>query len=182
MSKQENDLTMNNLFNLRGNRSFLALSLILLTSLSACSVVDLENGTQNTVESPVGLPATAAELNDALVGDGSRIWSAKSFNLEGMVGVQACRLDDTFRFFADGTYRYDGGETLCGGEDSQRIRTGTWQMDFDELTITFDVTTNLQSEAKLIGLSDDTMELSGTVTVFGENLDIRGIYQYIAEQ
>ncbi len=148
--------------------------------LSACDLVELDSpGPQEAIASPVGIPDSAAELNSALSNDEGREWQALTFELEGLDGFQACRLDDTFTFFANGTYQYDGGEVLCGGADDRRLKSGTWEADFDNLEIIFDVTTDLESVARVLGIEDNRMELAGSVDIFGQDLAIKGIYEFI---
>lgn len=155
------------------------LALIALLAITGCDVVELDTpGPQEDVASPVGLPDSAAELNSILTNDQGREWEALTFSLEGLEGFQACRLDDSFSFFDDGTYQYDGGEVLCGGADDRRLKSGTWKTDFENLEIIFDETTDLESTARILGIEDNRMELSGTVDIFGQNLAIKGIYQF----
>ncbi len=156
------------------------LTLMLSLSLATgCSVVELDTPEQISVASPVGTPATEAELFASLTNEDSREWQALTFQLEGLQGFQSCRLDDTFIFFDDGTYRYDGGEVLCGGADDARVKTGLWEINFDNLELTFDRGTSLESVARLAGLENNRMELRGQVEIFGQFLDIQGIYEYV---
>ena len=157
----------------------LPLLILSLALVAGCSIVDLETPNQDSVASPIGTPSTEAELFTSLTNEDSREWRALSFQLEGLEGFQACRLDDTFIFFDDGTYRYDGGEVLCGGADDTRIKTGLWEINFDNLQLTFDRGTSLESVASLSGLENNRIELRGQVEIFGQFLDIRGIYEYV---
>ncbi len=153
--------------------------LLSIFMLSGCSLVDLESpAPQVQIDSPIGLPASEAAFMTALTNDDMREWEAITFELEGLDGFQNCRLDDTFSFFNDGTYRYDGGAVLCGGADDQRIKTGVWEIDFDNLMVIFDRETSLETRATLSGLQDNRMELIGQVEIFGQMLDIQGIYEY----
>lgn len=166
---------------LRPTLKFFAL-LTVLSALSACSLVELESPSpQESIPSPVGTPASEAAFVSALTNDDNRQWEAVTFELEGLNGFQNCRLDDTFTFFADGTYRYDGGEVLCGGADDQRVKTGIWEIEFDNLRIVFDRGTSLETTASLSGLENNRMELLGQVEIFGQMLDIQGIYEYTLE-
>lgn len=159
------------------------LKLIVLTlSLSlavGCSVIELETPEQLDIASPLGTPATEAQLLAELTNSDSREWQALTFQLEGLDGFQSCRLDDTSIFFDNGTYRYDGGEVLCGGADDARVKTGLWEVDFDNLAITFDRGTTLESTALISGIEDNRMELRGEVDIFGQTLNIQGIYEYV---
>jgi len=153
--------------------------LISISTLCGCSLVELDSPAPAAeVDSPIGTPLSEASLLSALTNDGARQWDAVTFELEGLNGLQNCRLDDSFSFFNDGTYRYDGGTVLCGGADDQRVKTGVWEIDFDNLTIVFDRGTSLANSATISGLQDNRMELIGQVEIFGQMLDIEGIYQY----
>lgn len=152
--------------------------LITVAMLGACSLVDLENPPiEADVESPIGMPASEAAFITALTNDDNREWQAITFTLEGF-GVQQCRRDDKLIFFVDGTYRYDGGANLCGGADDQQIKTGVWELDFDNSQLVFDRGTSIEAIATISGLSDSRIELLGQVDIFGQDMDIRGIYQY----
>ena len=153
-----------------------ALSVVVIS----CDLVELEEpGPTAPVNAPEGIPATEAMLLSDLAGEVSRTWSALTFELEGMEGFQLCRLDDSFTFFADGTYRYDGGEVLCGGADDLQIKTGIWELDFDNLQIVFDAGTSIAYRATIAGLEDNRIQLNGQVDIFGALLDIEGIYETI---
>lgn len=88
-------------------------------------------------------------------------WSASSFELEG-VGVEDCRLDDQMTFRSNGTYRYNGGLTLCGGDDNTRIKDGTFSVDTASATITFDQGTDIEYTANIQSLSATEVMLSGS--------------------
>ncbi len=153
--------------------------LFILSTLPACSLVDLEEpGPTTPVEPPAGIPLTEEEFIFELAAtDDSRMWSALTFQLEGLNGFQFCRLDDTFIFFSNGTYRYDGGEVLCGGEDNTRIKTGIWELSFQDSQIIFDRQTSKEYRTTVAGLENGRMELTGQVEIFGQSLDISGIYE-----
>lgn len=149
-----------------------------LLLLAGCNLVELdEPGPTAPVDIPEGLPATAAEITTALAGDDSRLWTTLTFELEGMAGFQSCRLDDTFIFFVDGTYRYDGGAVLCGGADDQRIKTGTWELDFDNSQLIFDRGTSKAYNSDITALEDNSMQLNGEVDIFGQIMEIEGVYE-----
>ena len=148
--------------------------------LAACSLVELDQpGPTEAVDAPEGFPASEANFMAALTGDESRTWNALTFELEGMDGFQLCRLDDTFTFFANGTYRYDGGEVLCGGADDRQVKTGVWELDFDNRQLVFDEGTSLEYTADVAGLEDNRIQLNGSVDIFGTLMSIEGIYETI---
>ena len=158
------------------NASLLFSALCLV--VASCNLVELdEPGPTAPVDAPDGLPATESALLGELAGETSRTWAALTFELEGMEGFQLCRLDDSFTFFADGTYRYDGGEVLCGGADDSQIKTGIWELDFDNLEILFDEGTSIEYRASIAGLENNRIQLNGQVDIFGALLDIEGIYE-----
>lgn len=154
------------------------LLVLAINLLSACSLVELDQpGPTEAVDAPEGFPALEADFLAALTGDEGRTWNALTFELEGLEGLQICRLDDTFTFFADGTYRYDGGEVLCGGADDRQIKTGVWELDFANRQFTFDEGTSLEYTATIAGLEDNRIQLDGQVDIFGTLMDIEGIYE-----
>lgn len=159
------------------------LKTILLTVLAAnlliaCSLVELDSpGPTEAVDAPNGFPALEADFMAALTGDEGRTWNALTFELEGLDGFQLCRLDDTFTFFPNGTYRYDGGEVLCGGADDRQIKTGVWELDFGRRQLVFDEGTSLEYTAIVAGLEDNRIQLNGQVDIFGTFMDIEGIYE-----
>jgi hypothetical protein len=150
-------------------------SLFAFVLISGCNVVELDELTE--VPNIQGIPSTQEEFVNAIAGESSREWSTIAFQLEGLQGFQHCRSDDTFIFLSDGTYRYDGGEILCGGEDNQRIKTGTWEINPDTNEIIFDITTNKEYSAQVIAIQDGKMQLRGLVDIFGVAMDIEGFYQ-----
>jgi len=154
-------------------------AILLAIAFSAgCSLVDLDEPNElDLIEAPIGLPSTQEELVNAIAGESGKSWETLTFKLEGLDGFQFCRLDDTFMFFSNGTYRYDGGEMLCGGEDNLRVKTGTWEIKFDTKEIIFDRTTNKEHSTQIVGIEDGKMLLRGQVEIFGIALDIEGIYQ-----
>lgn len=166
--------TMKNFRNLNATL-LLSATLFLVAS---CSLVELdEPGPTAPVDAPEGIPATVVEFTELLVGDDSRVWRALTFELEGMSGFQSCRLDDTFTFFADGTYRYDGGEVLCQGADDTRIKTGIWELDLDNRQLIFDRGTSIAYTSNIGGLDNNRIQLTGQVDIFGQQMDIEGIYE-----
>ena len=107
-----------------------------------------------------------------LHGGNTKSWAAQGFTISGISGFQQCRLDDNMVLGEDGTYQYDGGETLCGAEDNQRLKTGTWEIEFDESMLIFNKGTQIEYQVIVSGLDENTIVLDGTY--FG--LEIRGIY------
>ena len=153
----------------------------IITSFAACQLVELEEPGPGETDSeaqlitgPTTVPADEATFLEYLHNgtDGMRTWSAKGFTLFGLRGFQSCRLDDEVSINADGTYTYDGGVELCGTEDNERTKSGTWELG-ENNTIIFDPGTDQAYEAKVTGLDQGEIVLSGTYL----GLEIRGQYQ-----
>ncbi len=158
------------------NFRILILSFVLVGTW-ACENTQLDQPTegeeQMVIIEPTTLPASAAEFEQAFHGGSEREWRAMSFTLAGFSGFQDCRLDDMMIINNDGTYRYDGGSTLCGAEDDQRIKTGTWEVINDGRNIVFDAGTVNEYTADVTGIENDMLAVSGQYI----GLAIRGIYQ-----
>lgn len=144
---------------------------------SGCNLVDLdeaaESGEMDLFDIPTDLPESEMVLNEAFHGGSERTWGALLFQLAGFDGMQDCRLDDTMNIMADGTYQYDGGAVLCGAEDDQRIKTGTWRAVNQGKSIVFDEGTSNEYTAEVTGLENDLIALSGQYL----GLTITGVYQ-----
>lgn len=150
----------------------------LLLIATSCDLVDLDDPT-NTNEpadepmlAPQGLPASMSEFNMLFHGNTEKSWSTISFTIASMEGFQGCRLDDSMIINADGTYAYNGGSQLCGAEDTEENRTGTWRVNDSLDQLTFDEGTERSYNASLDALVQDTLVVSGTYI----GLEIRGIY------
>lgn len=100
----------------------------------------------------------------------SKTWDASFFTLLGM--EQPCRFDDVIVFIEDGTYQYSSGPNLCGAEDNQSSRTGTWEINYSTETIVFDKGSSDEYTADVIGLSEDELRLKGTYM----GMEVRGLY------
>lgn len=151
---------------------------VLVFSFTSCELTtldepgaEMENEIMEVFE-PQTVPSTIAEFETMFHGNSQLTWSATSFTLAGFEGFQNCRLDDMIIVNADGTYEYDGGDVLCGAEDSQQNRTGTWEIMDNGNNILFDRGTNREYTARVNGLDDNTISLSGEYL----GLEIKGIY------
>lgn len=138
-----------------------------LTTLKEPSEVD-----QVTIFEPEVFPQTMAEYRAELHGETSKKWTNTTFTLGGMDGFQDCRLDDTININGDGTYTYDGGDILCGAEDNEQSRTGTWEIINGGANIIFDKGTEREYEANVTGLQDNTLAIEGKYL----GLTVKGIY------
>lgn len=158
-----------------------AWALLLVAAISSCNLATLDDPIvegeeqleeeEDRVTGPDEIPALA-EFETLLHGDSAKIWAGAAFTLAGFDGFQDCRLDDVMTVNADGTYTYDGGNDLCGAEDNERTRTGTWRILNDGNNILFDEGTERQYEADVVGLVSDTIRLSGDYL----GLEINGLY------
>lgn len=148
----------------------------LLFSITSCEVVDLEQPAQEADEMmeilPSTIPNTIEDFENTLHGGAERAWATNSFTLAGLEGVQDCRLDDVVMIKSDGTYTYDGGDTLCGAEDNVRMRSGTWRLLNGGNNILFDEGTANEYTADVEGLEDNRLVLTGQYI----GLLIRGVY------
>lgn len=141
--------------------------------LSSCELVNLEQLEENPdIFEPTTIPESVDAFNVAFHGGSSKSWSSASFTLAGLDGFQDCRLDDTIEIKADGTYSYDGGSILCGAEDNQQVKTGTWKVINDGNNILFDEGTEREYTAIVNGFDQNTLSISGQYI----GLNIKGIY------
>jgi hypothetical protein len=113
-----------------------------------------------------------AEFKSFIDGDGEKAWAARAFTLAGQTSFTACRLDDIITFKADGTYEYDGGEDLCGAEDNAFLKSGTWDVNFEDLTITFDRGTSNEEVGEVIGITENEIRVKGSYMM----MEVRGLY------
>ena len=152
------------------------ISACIMALISSCNLTQLDTpadgeGSRSYIE-PATLPATVDAFENEFHGGSQKTWRTLSFTLAGLDGLQDCRLDDVMLINADGTYQYDGGETLCRAEDSERIRTGTWEVNDDGRSITFDRGTVREYTTTVNGLESDIISVSGQYI----GLAIKGIY------
>ena len=159
------------------------LSVYLIVLLSAtsisCDVVDLGNTdsfdegllTEEGLNGPTTSPDTREEILNLLHNENFKEWEAEGFTLMGFSGLLPCRLDDSMTLMSDGTYQYDGGNSLCGAEDNARIKEGTWELSDDLQSIDFTEGTNTYT-AQLIGITSDQITLRGAY----QGLSINAVY------
>lgn len=114
--------------------------LLLISICAGCSVVEVEQSTEERSDINVDgtFPNSAIDVNEYLLGGSSRTWTTLEFTIDGVEGFQQCRLDDQIVLHEDNTYNYDGGDSLCGAEDDQKLKSGVWAIDVDKRTLTFD--------------------------------------------
>lgn len=151
--------------------------MILGVGIMACEVTQLDQPSDEEevemIQEPTKLPSSAEELESAFHGGDQRTWQTVSFTFMGVGGIQDCRLDDQMTINVNGTYEYDGGAVLCGAEDDERIRTGTWSVTNNGRNIVFDAGTVNEYTADVTGLENDMIAISGQYI----GLNISGIYQ-----
>ena len=159
----------------------LALGCVLL--IGSCTLVDLDNppadgsgnGNGQSAEVITGPNTVPNDLDTMLIylrNESSKVWNASGFTIFGLSGFQDCRLDDVITLNADGTFSYDGGETLCGAEDNQRERSGTWEYDETQNMLTF-LEGNSRFSAEITGLNNNQIVLKSRYI----GLDINGSYR-----
>ncbi|MEM7109529.1 MAG: hypothetical protein AAF519_14985 [Bacteroidota bacterium] len=157
-------------------KNFWVLS-ILLFLFTSCEITQLnqpeDDNSAEVIQAPTELPSSSIVLENEFHGGGERVWETISFTFMGVGGIQDCRLDDQMTINVDGTYTYDGGSTLCGAEDSERMRTGTWEVTNDGRNIIFDAGTVDEYTADVTGLDNDMIAISGQYI----GLDVSGVYR-----
>ena len=144
--------------------------------MGACNSSDNEepNSTDDavTIEEGEIVATDEAEFKSIIDGEGEKIWAASAFTLAGLTTFTDCRLDDSMLFRSDGTYEYNGGRDLCGAEDNAFIKTGTWEVNFDDSTIIFDKGTSNEEVGEVIGMTETEIRLKGAYMM----MEVRGIY------
>ena len=147
--------------------------------ISSCEIVDIkieegmDEGEKQLIYGPSQIPSEEETIALFLHRGNAKFWTSEGFTLSGVSGFQQCRLDDVIVLKEDGTYQYNGGEILCGAEDNQKLKTGTWEINFDEGTLLiFNPGTQNEYQALVTGLEENTIVLSGSY--FG--LEVQGIY------
>lgn len=130
----------------------------------SCGVVSLdeEMAGQLIAINSSEYPGTEAELMTVLTNNSSKNWNTTGFTLEVLRNFQSCRMDDRLSLASDGTYEYDGGDLLCGAEDDQKLKTGTWEMGFQERRLTFDRGTGEEISLYVEEASDTKVIVSST--------------------
>ena len=117
----------------------------------SCGIVSLDESNpeiENTESISISnsFPLDKSSLNTALTNQTSKAWNVTGFTLGGSSSFQECRLDDTLTLNANGTYDYNGGNLLCGAEDNEKNKSGSWEVDFESRTLYFDRGTDKQIE------------------------------------
>ena len=153
------------------------LSIICLLSMIICSceLVELNepnNESEKEIRGPEGIPSSLEVYNTYLHNNSFKTYQAISFTIASIEGFQDCRLDDVIEIKSDGTYSYDGGSVLCGAEDTERYRSGTWTIIDDGRAIIFDQGTPEEYLGTVSGLDESAIALSGSYA----GLAIKGIY------
>ena len=134
----------------------MTLAIFLLSISLSCSQdsSDPSPGTQ------VIAPNSVAEIEEILSSTNMKSWNTKDFSLAGM--KLDCRMDDSFDFFSDHSFKFYGGDQLCGLEDILREREGTWMVDLENNKVVFTLSTGETYNAKYEKLTDEELRLTGT--------------------
>ena len=105
---------------------------------------------------------TEADLMIALANDETKKWEATGFTMQLIDNFQSCRLDDVLSLNNNGTYNYDGGNVLCGAEDNERLKSGVWELNYQERKLIFDRGTSEEVELYIEEASDTKVIVSST--------------------
>lgn len=92
-------------------------------------------------------------------------WVASKFSFNGIfaaMDIHSCRLDDEMRISGTGTYTYDGGSELCGNEDNQQLKTGTWDLDEHLKYVLFDKGEENEYRAEIDFFENGMLSLSAS--------------------
>lgn len=122
------------------NYTLIFLSII---SVYACNIVSLDEST-STIDNLQSItivnnfPLNSASLNTILTNQSTKSWTVTGFTIGGSNTFQNCRLGDKIVLNSNGSYSYDGGSQLCGAEDNKKIKSGSWEADFDNRILYFD--------------------------------------------
>ena len=132
----------------------------------SCDVIELSSGVEtpsdnDIIQGPQTVPGDQTLFLDFLHGEENKSWEASGFTIAGITGFQDCRLDDQIVLHEDGTYEYNAGNFLCGAEDNQSSRNGTWSLNFSQSSIIFQVGDD-SFEAVVIGLDAEGIVLEGS--------------------
>lgn len=111
-------------------------------------------------QTQVDAPDTREEIEGILASQNSRKWMVDEFRLAGM--SLDCRQDDSFEFFADGSFKFNGGDQLCGLEDILREREGTWNVLVDENKVMFELSTGEKYEALYEKVTEEQLRFRGS--------------------
>lgn len=157
------------------------LLICLLGFLASCNLVEIKEGANQETD-PLGTipsyPSSEAQFTQFFHSNDGHTWLADGFTLAGTSGFLDCRLDDQIILKASstnslvGTYEYNGGTILCGAEDNKTSKFGTYQIDFESKSITFDGGTSNETTATVSGLDETTIVLEGSYL----GMTIRGKY------
>lgn len=103
-------------------------------------------------------------------------WITDKFSFNGIfsaMDVHSCRLDDEMRISGTGSYTYDGGAELCGNEDNQQLKTGTWDLDEHLKFVLFDKGEENEYRAEIDFFENGKLSLSSSwmgIPISGEYL------------
>ena len=137
------------------------------------AIVNVTSGIESKeIEVRVNITDISAPMDDInnLIGE----WRTSKFSWAGIFASSdnhTCRLDDMLTLANDGQYTYNGGNELCGNEDNQQLKTGTWVLDENLGFILFDKDTNKAFKATIDFYQPEMLSLSGSymgILVSGE--------------
>jgi hypothetical protein len=153
----------------------------ILILISGCDLVSLEEPASdndqlnNDIIGPQTIPSNLEDYGRYFHNNSTKTYAAISFTLATLSGLQDCRLDDHMTIYADGRYQYDGGTLLCGAEDSEKLRSGTWVIIENGNALIFDQGTVREYRVNVDGLSESEIALTGGYL----GLQIVGVYKAV---
>lgn len=157
------------------------LSVLAIAFLSSCSVsdddevstaTDANGNVVNTVDNGIVVATDSVNFRMLLTDSVFKEWKTSLFTLAGSTTFTDCRLDDIMLLFKDGTYNYQGGK-LCGAEDNEMNRNGSWELDYSNKKIYFDKGSSNEYVAEVIGLLNNELRVKGAYM----GMEIRGLYK-----
>lgn len=143
-------------------------ALLLVTAFTNCS----KDGSSS--------PASKTELltKQSWKIDQSGVDADKNGTIDVPDTWEACQLDNTFLFKADGTGVFDEGATKCNDSDAQ---TGsfTWLFKTNETILSGDIPQlSLSGDANISKLTSTTLEVYTDITIPGSPIPIRYVIRF----
>lgn len=114
-------------------------------------------------------------------------WRIKAFEVKDEVtGVysditysilqQECKRDNCFRFYKDGKYEENEGQTKCKSSDLDIVASGNWSLAADNRTITI-ITEGKTSEVTISSINGIKLITEGTVNILSGIVPVRITYE-----
>ncbi|WP_109830439.1 lipocalin family protein [Reichenbachiella versicolor] len=149
------------------------LIIIFIIGITACTVIESPEEGIEAITFQNIFPTSQSETSSILNSTSNGTWKITGFEMESINGFQSCRMDDLITLKNDGTYDYDGGTKLCGAEDDQLIKSGTWILDYPSRVIIIDQGTENEFSLYIESLTENEAIFSTSYL----GLDILGRFQ-----